>query len=896
LDFIAQGGMGAVYLAKQISLDREVAVKILPRELSADPEFRASFQTEARAMARLNHPNLISIYDSGDVDGMLYIAMEYVPGKSLYHSAWNKKIDPVEASRIIIGICEGLSHAHENGIIHRDIKPANILLTPKAEPKIGDFGLAQAVGVKHEGVVMGTPGYAAPEVISQPNKADRRSDLFAVGVMLHELLTGQKPEPGITASSLCQCPTDFDVIIQRATHLSPLMRYPDASSMANAIRAALESKPQVKTHPRIAVAPPRTTGQRSIFPQQTAGSSPTLLTSTDKQDGRIPTHAAPSTTVVAQSRKAKSSVVRNLFIIAALLFVVVVLYQQLEIDQGNATQQKTLPLADNRLNDPAQQQTQTSIPPSNNNTDSSFNPSQNTTTRSETPQESLRRLKDLLAEGSREELPLSSVRRGDTDYFYVNTPMSWDSAQQFAEEHGGYIAFPRNEDDLTFLGSLIKDNQSIWLGAGRSDRDEWTLLSGENWPLSKTPPGIGAIATLSHLGNVRAAEATRVHHCIIAWNRDGSNPFTLSRILQSTRKSIEIGKARYPAGTHHVGNRHFLPILRQLSLTQAQELAQSAGAHIAALSNREENYWLKDHLSQAHAPKGIILGGQKINDIWQWCTQEPWIYADWAADHPSSSTNAIQLAYLPKQGWIDVLPSEPCDGVLLEWSRDANLTEQKKPTNPSSLPNVASLVTRCRELLAASTKERDEAMSKNVKAFQWELDVWSRNLKSLERNRWSNAVDLLQSLAQENNKIPSAAKFTRILEEENELIEGNTFRQRNRKDDADEKDDIRDKRKTRRQFFNDDEEEDSDGEEIDLVSIPPGIIKIHHFALSKQLEILQACRLRNTKIRDAYAGKIREMGAAAQQAGQADLVRQLRDYFDATTDLDSWVESMLDPT
>ena len=97
IDFIAKGGMGAVYRAKQISLDREVAVKILPRELSADQEFRVSFQTEARAMARLNHPNLIAIFDSGDVDGMLYIAMEYVPGKSLYHSAWNAQIDREEA-------------------------------------------------------------------------------------------------------------------------------------------------------------------------------------------------------------------------------------------------------------------------------------------------------------------------------------------------------------------------------------------------------------------------------------------------------------------------------------------------------------------------------------------------------------------------------------------------------------------------------------------------------------------------------------------------------------------------------------------------------------------------------------------------------------------------------
>ena len=174
---IARGGMGAVYRAKQKSLGRDVAIKVLPREMGRDPRYRESFETEARAMARLNHPNLISVYDSGAVDEMPYIVMEYVPGKSLYHSSYGKQVDPEQAVELIQGVCAGLGHAHENGIIHRDIKPANVLLTTKAEPKIGDFGLARPVDDKGVGLVMGTPGYTAPELIHHPQASDRRSDL-----------------------------------------------------------------------------------------------------------------------------------------------------------------------------------------------------------------------------------------------------------------------------------------------------------------------------------------------------------------------------------------------------------------------------------------------------------------------------------------------------------------------------------------------------------------------------------------------------------------------------------------------------------------------------------------------------------------------------------------------
>ena len=135
-DFIAQGGMGAVYRANQISLDRTVAIKVLPHELGENEEFRDSFSKEAKAMAKLNHSNLIGVYDSGDVDGMPYIAMEYIEGDSLHDACWGEKLDSERAVTIVKGICDGLNDAHNHGIIHRDIKPANILLTIDAVPMI----------------------------------------------------------------------------------------------------------------------------------------------------------------------------------------------------------------------------------------------------------------------------------------------------------------------------------------------------------------------------------------------------------------------------------------------------------------------------------------------------------------------------------------------------------------------------------------------------------------------------------------------------------------------------------------------------------------------------------------------------------------------------------------
>jgi hypothetical protein len=236
LSLIATGGMGAVYHAVQTVLEREVAIKILPVEFGKDPAFCEGFVAEAKAMARLNHPNLISVHDFGEVNGMLFNVMEYVPGHSLHDACNGSALDPMEVIRLMTGICQGLSHAHQHGILHRDIKPANILLDARLQPKIGDFGLARPLDLQiEEGeAIYGTPGYTAPEVLAPPHTMDQRADIFSLGILLHELLTGLLPESDPRPPSvIAQCDPRFDAVVRKAAHPNPQERYQSAAEIAD---------------------------------------------------------------------------------------------------------------------------------------------------------------------------------------------------------------------------------------------------------------------------------------------------------------------------------------------------------------------------------------------------------------------------------------------------------------------------------------------------------------------------------------------------------------------------------------------------------------------------------------------------------------------------------------
>jgi len=199
---VAKGGMATVYQALDMRLDRTVAVKVMHDGLGDDAQFARRFVAEARAAARLSHPNVVAVFDQGDDDGTLFLAMEYVPGRTLRDVIREQApLSPARALDLLAPILSALSAAHDASIVHRDIKPENVLISDKGTVKVADFGLARAVSATGntatQGLLMGTVSYLAPELVTD-GSADARSDVYSAGILLYEMLTGNKPHSGDT--------------------------------------------------------------------------------------------------------------------------------------------------------------------------------------------------------------------------------------------------------------------------------------------------------------------------------------------------------------------------------------------------------------------------------------------------------------------------------------------------------------------------------------------------------------------------------------------------------------------------------------------------------------------------------------------------------------------------
>ena len=195
---LGRGGMGVVYKARQRGLNRWVALKMVLAGAHAGPSQLARFQTEAEAVARLQHPNIVQIYDVGELDGLPYFSLEYIDGLSLDQKIHRQPQPPREAAHLIETLARAMDYAHENGIIHRDLKPANVLMTSDGKPKITDFGLAKRLeedsSQTKSGTLMGTPSYMAPEQArGEIKEVGPLADVYSLGAMLYELLTGRPP-------------------------------------------------------------------------------------------------------------------------------------------------------------------------------------------------------------------------------------------------------------------------------------------------------------------------------------------------------------------------------------------------------------------------------------------------------------------------------------------------------------------------------------------------------------------------------------------------------------------------------------------------------------------------------------------------------------------------------
>ncbi|MEZ0273756.1 MAG: protein kinase, partial [Roseimicrobium sp.] len=194
MDFLAQGGMGAVYLAKQISLDRLVAIKVLPPSWGSEKGYAQRFQTEAKAMAKLRHNHIVGVYDFGITsDGHLYLVMEYVEGQTIHDMIRLRRLPVPKVQGIALQLCDAIQYAHEHGILHRDLKPGNVMVDKHGQVKVMDFGLARRVDAAVEEESLGTPEYTAPEILVEGALIDHRADIYALGIVFQQMLTGHVP-------------------------------------------------------------------------------------------------------------------------------------------------------------------------------------------------------------------------------------------------------------------------------------------------------------------------------------------------------------------------------------------------------------------------------------------------------------------------------------------------------------------------------------------------------------------------------------------------------------------------------------------------------------------------------------------------------------------------------
>jgi len=245
LELLGQGGMGAVYKARQPGLDRLVALKILQGQGAGDPGFAERFTREARALARLNHPNIVAVHEFGQTHGLHYLILEYVDGPDLRRIERSARLTPRQALEIIPQICQALQFAHDEGVVHRDIKPENVLLDKKGRVKITDFGLAKIVGREAQDRrltgardVMGTPHYMAPEQVEHPREVDHRADIYSLGVVFYEMLTGELPLGRFAPPSRkVELDARLDEVVLHTLEKEPERRYQQASQVKTDVEA-----------------------------------------------------------------------------------------------------------------------------------------------------------------------------------------------------------------------------------------------------------------------------------------------------------------------------------------------------------------------------------------------------------------------------------------------------------------------------------------------------------------------------------------------------------------------------------------------------------------------------------------------------------------------------------
>jgi serine/threonine protein kinase/Leucine-rich repeat (LRR) protein len=511
LDLLGRGGMGAVYKARQKSLDRLVAIKILPPQLATDEEeqgfhFEERFQREAKAMAKLSHPHIIGVYDFGQAkDGQFYFVMEYVEGTDLHALIKTGELTIAHVAGWMSQICEALQYAHGRGIVHRDIKPANIMITREGEVKIADFGLAMLTGggevvetkLTMVNMTMGTPDYVAPEALEIGVEVDHRADLYAVGVMLYEMLTGKVPR-GAWKPPSTQIPgldERYDRLIERAMDADREGRYQHANEISATIYeiTTTPARPTAPVRPRLAMgttAPvrPSTGSSAAVARGNTRPVASPHKAKTSAMASRPSTSHAASKSPVALI----ASIVGGSVAVGLIVFFAFKPDAPPPIPKPAAT---PLALVGTTPDDTASRPQAITTPPA----------------RAAMPEPVVADSPSLPSLSPEE--PLS---HGGHRYLLVKDRVpTWSQSKTRAEEMGGHLAVIGSREEQTWIattfGGQLEPGSIFWLGGTNDGKPgEWRWLTGEPFAFAgwapnepQNSPGETALAFICKPGSDR---------------------------------------------------------------------------------------------------------------------------------------------------------------------------------------------------------------------------------------------------------------------------------------------------------------------------------------------------------------------------------------------------------
>lgn len=647
----------AVYLATQKSLDRHVAVKVYSPELSHNSAFKIAFERAAKSMAKLSHLNLISMYNSGEIEGMAYMVTEFVDGKSLIHHCKKNKLSVKESVEIVSGLASGVAYAHDYDVLHGGLSIDNILLNSKNEPKIGSFGFMIDTGDDE------FERFSAPELSEPSSIITPQVDIYSLGVILYELLTGEKYGPA--AKSLNQFTgvgTKLDEIFKKATAKNPAERYKsvkefrDVLQKASTMRAGVASK----------LAPAK----------KNAGAK--------RPAANRPLGAGPSSPPPPSVGGGGMKLVRNIAIIIVLLIAIKIAWDQknareTELEGGNdkeqviqaklraakederkREQERLARLAAERIQQNNQSVPEVTVP--------------TPPVVVEEPKDiygSLDRLRDRLVEGSRLEMPDGTERIGAFEFLLIDKPMTWADASQFATSYGAHLAVPSLDATSAWLAeTMLKEvESSAWLGVAKNSNASWSTMRGLPWKADSSLAGGGGYLALTPSGSMAALEADEKRPFIIQWHRDGKNPGSLENLLGVTKQTLGELEPVYPPGTQAFGARHYLFVPQSVTWDEAAKIAESGGGHLAVISGVAERFNLKKLMASLPAEEGVWFGGVFDGGNWVWKTGEAWSRTNWI-DGSEPKKDGAALVVLQSSDWTAKDRNDVVSGFLIEWSKD----------------------------------------------------------------------------------------------------------------------------------------------------------------------------------------------------------------------------------